>query len=114
GNRAHGGRGGAGLAARSGSRDHVHGRAEPAHGLAKGRGLDSAHRRGPHNREGTIHGVVGALVEPAHGIILACTLVDLLMPSYAATDACPMIEVHGSRGQLFGRPSPARWSILVV
>src|SRR5215471_824757 len=56
----------AGLAAGTGCGDHVNGRAEAAHPFAKERGLDRAHRIGPHRREGAVHRIIGPLVDPAH------------------------------------------------
>src|SRR5690242_9526722 len=48
----------------------MHGGAKPAHCLAKSRRRDGANGLGPHNRESAVHGIVGALVEPAHRAIL--------------------------------------------
>src|SRR5215470_9362460 len=56
----------AGLAAGAGGGDHVDGRAESAHPFAKERGLDRAHRIGPHRREGAVHRIIWPLVDPAH------------------------------------------------
>src|SRR5262249_6694940 len=101
--RAYGSRGRAGLAGRPRGGDHMNGGAEPAHGLAKGRCLDGTHGRGPHHREGTIHSVVGALVEPAHVVILSVWIPasahhsSMHSSMRVITLACSAIEMRGSR-----------------
>src|SRR5262249_37522088 len=74
GNRTDRGRGGAGLTAGAARGDDVDGGAEPAHRLAKHRGLDRAHGLRTDRREGAVHRVIGPLVDPAHGLLLRGTL----------------------------------------
>ena len=68
--RADRGRGGTSLAGRPRRGDDMHGGAQPAHGLPEDPRVDRAHVLGSDRREGAIHGIVGALIDPAHGCIL--------------------------------------------